>query len=49
LKDVPTEGLLKLVLRYGEAMQEEHEPLSMQGEEIAFDLSNMMSTQTWPV
>jgi len=49
LADVPTEGLLKLALRYGEAMREEHEPLSMQGEEIAFDMSSLSTLQTWPV
>lgn len=50
LADVPTEGLLKLALRYGEAMREEHEPLSMQGEEVPFDMSCLSSTlQTWPV
>lgn len=49
LADVPTEGLLKLALRYGEAMREEHEPLSMQGEDSAFDFSAMSTTATWPV
>jgi DNA-binding XRE family transcriptional regulator len=50
LSDVPTPALLKLALDYGDRLKDEAEPLTMQGEDIAFDMAAFGNTtrDTWP-
>lgn len=47
LKEVSTEGLIKLALRYGAAMRDEHEPLLMQGFEEIGEWQ-IKQTKAWP-
>ncbi|MFZ2399631.1 MAG: hypothetical protein WAW31_13325 [Smithella sp.] len=50
LTDVNTTSLLTLALKYGESMKDEHEPLSLQGEDLPFDWSPVTTTlDKWPV
>lgn len=50
LANVPTTALLKLALEYGDRLKAEAEPLTMQGEDQAFDMDAILSTtrETWP-
>lgn len=48
LADVKTDALLALVLKYGENLRAEHEPLTLKGENVGFDMSSLTTTETWP-
>jgi transposase len=48
LADVKTEALLALALKYGESLKAEHEPLTLQGEDLPFDVSALTTRDTWP-
>ncbi|MBU1570587.1 MAG: hypothetical protein KKE00_08760 [Proteobacteria bacterium] len=50
LADVPTVSLLALALKYGESLKDEHEPLSLQGEDKELDWAAISKTEDkWPV
>ena len=50
LANVGTVSLLTLALKYGEFMKDELEPLSLQGEDLPFDMSSIGGvTDEWPV
>lgn len=50
LATVPTAPLLTLALKYGEFMKDELEPLSLQGEDLPFDMSDIGAVKDeWPV
>ena len=50
MADVPTSSLLTLALKYGENMRCEHEPLSLQGEDVEPDWGVSLKTpDKWPV
>jgi len=50
LATVPTASLLTVALKYGEFMKDELEPLSLQGEDLPFDMSSIDAVKDeWPV
>ncbi|MFY9268338.1 MAG: hypothetical protein WAO55_01170 [Candidatus Manganitrophaceae bacterium] len=49
LADVKTDVLLKLAMDYGSLLKGETIPLTMQGEDIDFDVSALTTRDTWPV